>query len=82
MPEESEFVVVYVGNTIEADLVKSLLEGNGITAFLRDELMGTLAPWYVTPAGASAVKVVVAREDLPLAEPILQEFLDGESNPQ
>ncbi len=82
MPEESRFVVVYEGNTIEADLVKSLLEGNGITAFLKDEVMGTLAPFYVTPGGAGAVKVVVAREDLHLAEPILQEFLDGEPDPQ
>lgn len=80
MTQSYELVVVYAGNTIDAGFVKSLLEGSGIEAFLRDEFMGILAPWYVTAAGAGAVKVMVARRDLDRAEPLVREFSDDQAD--
>ncbi len=76
MSNESEFVVVFTGHTVEADFVKMLLEGEGIEAFLRDEAMGTIAPFYFGAAGAGAVKVVVQRDDLEIAEPIVCGFVE------
>jgi hypothetical protein len=38
--QHEEPVVVYRGNIVKADLLKCLLEGQGITAWLKDELMG------------------------------------------
>lgn len=76
MFDENELVVIYSGNNIEADFVKSLLESEGIEVFLHDETMGTMAPWYVGAAGVSAVKVVVQRKYIDKAERIVQEFLE------
>jgi hypothetical protein len=73
---ETELVVVYAGTPTDAGFLKGLLEDAGITTFLKDEMMGSIAPWYVAPGGAGAVKVVILKRDLHKAEPIVQEFLD------
>lgn len=71
-----ELVIVHAGNAIEAGFVKSLLEEYGIAARLRDEMMGTIAPWYVAPGGVGAVKVVVTRSDYERSKAIIAEFLE------
>ena len=76
MSNESELVVVFTGHTVEADFVKMLLEGEGIDAFLKDENMGTILPFYLGASGAGAVKVAVSRDDLDIAEPIVREFVE------
>ena len=59
MVDENELVVVYSTNPIEAGFLKGLLEDSGVTVFLKDEFMGSIAPWYAAPGGVGAVKVVV-----------------------
>lgn len=76
MHNESEFVEVFAGNIVEADFLKSLLEAEGIAVFLYNEAMGTIAPFYVEAAGVGAVKVVIQRENLDIAEPIVREFVE------
>lgn len=49
---------------MEAELVRHELEINDIPAFLKDETIGTIAPWHVAPGGAGAVKVTVAQRDM------------------
>jgi len=44
MSEQNALIVVYAGTSVDAGFVKSLLEDAGIAAFLKDEIMGTLAP--------------------------------------
>lgn len=80
MSEQNESIVIYAGTSIDAGFVKSLLEDASIGAFLKDEIMGTLAPWLVAPGGVGAVKVVVARRDLDRAKPIVQKFVDERSS--
>ncbi|MCK4325913.1 DUF2007 domain-containing protein [bacterium] len=46
MSEENNLIVVYAGTLVNASFVKSLLENDGIPAFLKDEIMGEIAPWY------------------------------------
>ena len=58
-----ELVVVFAGKPVRAGMIRSLLEAEGLTAFLRDENMGTIDPWAVSGAAVAPVKVVV-----PLAE--------------
>jgi len=79
MSEEKELIVVYAGTVIDAGFLKGLLEDAGITVFLKDEIMGTIAPWYVAAGGAGAVKVVIAERDLDRAKSIVQKFLDEKS---
>jgi hypothetical protein len=77
MSEDVKLVIVYSGNIVQAEFVKSLLEGAGIRCFLKDEFIGTLAPWYAAPVGVGAVKVVVRDDDLEQAEAIVQDFTAG-----
>jgi len=71
-------IVVHAGNAIETGFIKSLLEEYGIQAVLRDELMGVIAPWYIAPGGAGAVKILIDRRDYERARAIIEEFHDAE----
>src|SRR5437867_1865946 len=68
------FCVIYSGSIVQADVLKCLLEGEGINALLEDEFIGMIAP-YVSPGGAGAVKVLVAKTDVDQARPIVEDFI-------
>jgi hypothetical protein len=68
-----DFSIVYSGTIVQADLLKCLLEGAGIHAMLENEFIGTIAP-YVSPGGAGAVKVLVAKSDMDQARSIVEDF--------
>lgn len=67
-------VTVFAGKSWEALLLKSLLENAGIQTFLKDDAIGTLAPWYAGPGGTAAVKVVIADSDLEQARQVVTDF--------
>ena len=73
---------MFAGTPVETTVLKGLLEDAGIAAFLKDEMMGGIAPWYVAPGGAGAVKVVIANADVAKAAPIVLDFLDLEPGSQ
>ena len=75
MPEETDLVTIYAGSLLEVQLLRSLLETEGITVFLKDEILGTNAPAYAAAGGVGAIKVVIAKKDLDRAKLIVQEFL-------
>ena len=70
-----EPAIVYAGSFIDAAFVRSLLEAQGIRAFLLDEFMGTAEPWVTGPGGVGAVKVAVAGPDSKRAKPIVEKYL-------
>ncbi len=74
MNKEDEPVKIFSGTAWQAGLVKSLLENAEIEAFLKDEIMGTLNPWWTAPGGAGSVKVFVSFRDLEKAKLIVAEF--------
>jgi len=74
MSEEEKLIIVFAGNISQADLVKHILEAHGIKAFLKDESLGTIAPWYAAPGGAGAVKVQVAESDVENALILIKEM--------
>jgi putative signal transducing protein len=76
--EEESLSVIYYGNIWRADLLKCLLEGQGIKVFLQDETLGKLLPWYTAPGGAGAVKVLVPRSEVEAARPIVDDFTKSE----
>ena len=76
MSHSKDLLIVFVGDTFQANLAKHELENNGIPAFLKDELTGTIAPWHSAPGGAGAVKVTVAQRDSEKARSIIQQFID------
>jgi len=76
MPQQphNEPVEVFSGTAWHAGLLKSMLEDTGIQAFLIDEIIGTLNPWWTAPGGAGSVRVVVDPNDLEKAKQIVMEF--------
>jgi ADP-ribose pyrophosphatase YjhB (NUDIX family) len=80
MPQPNDLVVVHAGNAIETGFVKSLLEEYGIPAVLHDEMMGTIAPWYIAPGGVGAVKILIAPRDYERARAIIAEFHDADDS--
>ena len=76
MSDPNDLVVVFSSNTFEAELAKNELANQGIKAFVKDELLGTIAPWHSAPGGAGAVSITVARRDMEKARNILRQFID------
>jgi hypothetical protein len=70
----SKQIEVFAGNIIEAGMVCSLLESSDINAFLKDEIMGTMNPWFVSAAGVGAVKVLVSSIDFEKAKILVEEY--------
>ena len=69
-----ELKVIFSGSPMDAGVVKEILEDNGIKANLRNELMGTIAPWHVSAGGMDPVEVEVLGKDEEKALALVQEF--------
>ena len=74
----NEWVVVYSGTIVEADLLRCLLDGEGIESRLQNEALGMIAP-YVFPASAG-VCVIIQQEDLEKARPIVEDYARNKSH--
>lgn len=72
--KEIEPIEIFNGTTWQAGMVKSLLENADIEAFLNDEIMGTLNPWWTAPGGAGSVKVFISNLDYNKAKIIVEEY--------
>jgi hypothetical protein len=73
----SKQIEVFAGNIIEAGMVCSLLESSDIHAFLKDEIMGTMNPWFVSAGGVGAVKVLVSSIDFEKARFVVDTYRDS-----
>ncbi len=69
-----EPVEVFAGTPLDAGMIQSLLEQEGIQAFIQNEFMGNIAPWQVTAGGSDAAKVVVANADYEKAIQIINDY--------
>lgn len=72
--KEDDLVEVFAGPSIDAEIVKSMLADIGIEAFLKDEFMGTIAPWHTSPGGVAAVKVIISGQDADRAKEVVETF--------
>lgn len=59
-------------------MTQNILEISGIDSFLKDEVIGTIAPWYAAAGGAGAVKVEVAESDVDRARAVIKEMSSKE----
>jgi len=71
---DSELIVVFKGNQIDSEIIKDILNDYGIMANLKNQLMGTIAPWHVSPGGFEPVEVVVLEKDKEKALKLIDEF--------
>jgi len=65
---------VYAGNIVDVGVVKSLLEDAGIHAYLKDEIVGMLGPWFTDAGGAGSIKVLVAGDDAEAAKMVVAKY--------
>lgn len=73
-------VEVFAGTTVQASILKSLLENAEINAYLKDEFSGTLYPWHTTPGGIGAVKVFVSSVDFEKARIVVDDYESNLNN--
>ena len=74
MKDEPTLVEVFCGNNIQVGFVKSLLENAEIQTYIKDEIMGTMNPWWTSPGGAGSISIFVSTEDEANAQQIVQDF--------
>ena len=72
--DKNKPVEVFAGTSLQAGMVKSLLENAEIISFLKDDIIGTLHPWNAVPGGAGAVKVFVSSADFENARMVVTEY--------
>ncbi len=70
---ENQPVVIFTGHAWESEMLVNILESEGIKAFINNEVVGTLFPFYSTP-GMGAVKVVVSQNDAEKAKLLVEDF--------
>ena len=73
MSNDKEPLEVFNGSNWEAEMVKSLLENEGITGYLLNEV-GTVFPFEVTELGTGAVRVMVADSDYDAAKTVVENY--------
>lgn len=66
-------VEIFSGTVYQAEMIKNLLENEGIYAYIKDEIIGTIAPWHLGP-GPGAVTVVVSALDYDRAKILVDEY--------
>ncbi|HLN54007.1 MAG TPA: DUF2007-related protein [Lentimicrobium sp.] len=75
MKDKENPVEVFAGNNWQAAMVKSLLENAQVEAFLKDEIMGTLNPWWSDAGGAGPVRVFVSLKDEAQARLVVADYI-------
>ena len=73
MAVENEPVEIFAGSSWEAELVKSLLENEGITGYLLNEV-GTVFPFDTSETGEGAVKIMVDTKDFAGARSVVEQY--------
>ena len=67
-------VIIFTGTTWQAGMVKSMLENEGIEAYLFDGVRGTYNPGWNLPGEGGSVRVMVSEENLADAKLIVEEY--------
>jgi len=72
--KDLELIVVFRGNPMNSEIIKEILEDNGIMASLKNQFMGSIAPWHVSSGGFEPVEVKVLKKDMEKALDLINEF--------
>jgi|GEM_PF-2720945 len=72
--EESKLVRVFSGSHVDAEIMKQILEENGIAATVRNELMSSIAPYQVSGGAIAPADVEVFEKDREKALMLVEEF--------
>lgn len=67
-------VEIFSGNIMQAKMLQDMLTKSNIESYMKDEIMGSLMPWVVSPGGTSPVRLMVSEHDYEEAIQIVHEF--------
>jgi hypothetical protein len=73
---KSDITVVFEGKSVDANYIKRVLEENGITSLLKENLKGQLYPLYVTYGWIQPVKVFVEKRYAQKAKTVIDNYFD------
>ena len=74
-----KLIEIYEGTLFQAQMVRNLLENEGIESFLKDEIIGTRGGEAWRPAGG--VRVIVSDQDYNKAKVIIDEYNKSQAEP-
>jgi len=74
----SDVVTVFSGNPMDAEIIQEVLTDNGIIAHMKNQLMGSIAPWQVAAGGFDPVELEVLQKDEKKALDLINEFKKNE----
>lgn len=72
--KENVPVEVFTGTTWEANLVKSILEDQGIITFVQNEAMSVIQPFNTLQGGFGSTTLLVPETSRTAAEAIIEEI--------
>ncbi len=75
--KQDNLIVIYSGNPIDSEIIKDILTENGIAVNLKNELMGTIAPWHVSAGGINPIELEIFAKDKEKALRLIKEFEKG-----
>ncbi|WP_320018417.1 DUF2007 domain-containing protein [Labilibaculum manganireducens] len=78
--DDLDLIVIYSGNPIDSEIIKDILTENGIAVNVKNQLMGTIAPWQVSAGGVNPVELEIFARDKEQALRLINEFTKG-NNP-
>ncbi len=67
-------VEIFSGTQWEATMIKSLLENEQIESFIKNEIMGTLNPFYTSSSGSLQVQLMVSSNDFDKSLNVVKEY--------
>lgn len=78
MSQSDKTVRVFTGSKVEANFIKSVLEGNGIGAMIRNTYEESTIAGWVSGAQGDACRVFVAEHDKQEAEKLIEQIAESE----
>ena len=72
--KDTDLIVIYRGNPIDSEIVKQILDDHGIISSLKNQMMSTIAPFYVAAGGLDPVEVEIFARDKDEALALIDEF--------
>ena len=78
--KSDQYKKVFEGSAIEADLIKNMLEDNGISAIIKDDMMSQVFPLYVASGELKPVKVYVDRENFDRGQELVDIYTKQDNN--
>ena len=77
MVKDTDLIEIYKGSPINSEIIKDILNDNEIIASMTNQIMGSIAPFYVSAGGIDPVGVEIFARDREKALALIEEFNKG-----